>query len=328
MENRLIRSSLLVKEKGGYWRFIGHVTTTQFSRHLNDYKDKDMDLREYLESHGTKLSILNPNKNKRYMRAFKEDSKYFKSHIKNKVISPKRVLLSEVKIDESKIDDMNLSEMLLVIRHFPAWAASDTKEGSASFKIRSKLIDKIIDLVRMAWKLADERFINEDIRREDERLLSWDLARPILDHADMLRKYITINKVKALQSETDKKIREWEAETARLEQLEREATARVKELNQKKLEYLKEQYLHIEDIDKYVKEALKGVYSIGMPAEFLEIIFPDEYPGANKKESVTKDKVSFSVQYEYLRKTSHGNSKYKKEFSVENDLIVGWRDIN
>ena len=65
-----------------------------------------------------------------------------------------------------------------------------------------------------------------------------------------------------------------------------------------------------------------------MPAEFLQVVFPDEYPGANKKESVTKDKVSFTVQYGSLGKNNRGNIKYRKEFSVENDLIVKWRDIN
>ena len=128
-----------------------------------------------------------------------------------------------------------------------------------------------------------------------------------------------------LQSEWERREQEREAEKRRKRE-EREAKA--KQLKQEILEDLKEKYLHLEDIDKYVKEALKGVYSIGMPAEFLRYFFPGEYPGANKKESVRKDKVSFTVQYESLGENIRGNIKYKKEFSVENDLIVGWKDIN
>jgi len=133
-----------------------------------------------------------------------------------------------------------------------------------------------------------------------------------------------------LQSEMERREREaGEREARERREREREERkAKAKQLKQERLEDLKEKYLHLEDIDKYVKEALKGVYSIGMPAEFLEYFFPGEYPGANKKERVTKDKVRFTVQYESLGKNLHGNIKYKKEFSVENDLIVGWRDIN
>ena len=127
------------------------------------------------------------------------------------------------------------------------------------------------------------------------------------------------------REEREAKREEREAEKRRKRE-EREAKA--KQLKQEILEDLKEKYLHLEDIDKYVKEALKGVYSIGMPAEFLRYFFPGEYPGANKKESVRKDKVSFTVQYESLGENIRGNIKYKKEFSVENDLIVGWKDIN
>jgi len=127
------------------------------------------------------------------------------------------------------------------------------------------------------------------------------------------------------EAEKRRKREEREAEKRRKRE-EREAKA--KQLKQEILEDLKEKYLHLEDIDKYVKEALKGVYSIGMPAEFLRYFFPGEYPGANKKERVRKDKVSFTVQYESLGENIRGNIKYKKEFSVENDLIVGWEDIN
>ena len=38
--------------------------------------------------------------------------------------------------------------------------------------------------------------------------------------------------------------------------------------------------------------------------------------------------LNLGVNYESLGENSRGTVKYKKEFKVENELIVGWRDIN
>ena len=128
---------------------------------------------------------------------------------------------------------------------------------------------------------------------------------------------LTMNKVKEVESD----IQEREAQ-------QKENEEKIKQLKIDMAEQVKSLYDNLEGIDKFNQEALEGKYSIGMPAMYLSVVFPSEGMGANKKESVSADGVKFVVEYESLGENSRGTVKYKKEFKVENELIVGWRDIN
>ena len=46
----------------------------------------------------------------------------------------------------------------------------------------------------------------------------------------------------------------------------------------------------------------------------------------DKKENVSKDKVKLKYLYG-KSETSRGTTKYKTEVNLENDLVVGWKDL-
>jgi hypothetical protein len=47
---------------------------------------------------------------------------------------------------------------------------------------------------------------------------------------------------------------------------------------------------------------------------------------SDKKENVSKDKVKLKYLYG-KSETDRGTTKYKTEVNLENDLVVGWKDL-
>ena len=263
-------------------------------------------IKDYLESYPTKVKFS--GNDSRYEKMFMEDRKTLAILIKQrKVIINKGMFKPKFEFDDSQIDDLSFYEMHAIIRNFPHWAAKSPGEKGENYYIRTKMIDKIIELI----KYADD--VHTGFECEGEEPIIRDLL-----HFDQS---VTANKVKEVESNVQKINEEYEAK-----QKERE-----EKLNQLKIEMaekIKSIHENVEGIDKFNQEALEGKYSIGMPADYLRVIFPTEGEGANKKESVSADGVKFTVEYESLGENSRGTMKFKKEFKVENELIVGWKDIN
>ena len=263
-------------------------------------------IKDYLESYPAKIKLMGMDE--RCTKMLQDDQKTLANLIKErKVIVNKGMFQSKFEFDDSQIDDLSISEMHAVIRNFSYWAAKSAGEKGDNYYIRTKMIDKIIELI----KYADDVHTGFECKGEE----------PIIDDLLHFDQSVTANKVKEIESNVQKINEEYEAK-----QKERE-----EKLNQLKIEMaekIKSIYENVEGIDKFNQEALEGKYSIGMPAEYLRVIFPAEGEGANKKESVSADGVKFTVEYESLGENSRGTMKYKKEFKVENELIVGWKDIN
>tara|TARA_B100000401_G_C52740248_1_gene687942 strand:- start:259 stop:1086 length:828 start_codon:yes stop_codon:yes gene_type:complete len=259
-------------------------------------------IKDYLESYPAKIKLMGMDE--RCTKMLQDDQKTLANLIKErKVIVNKGMFQSKFEFDDSQIDDLSISEMHAVIRNFSYWAAKSAGEKGENYYIRTKMIDKIIELV----KYADDVHTGFECEGEE----------PIIRDLLYFKTSLTMNKVKEVESD----IQEREAQ-------QKENEEKIKQLKIDMAEQVKSLYDNLEGIDKFNQEALEGKYSIGMPAMYLSVIFPSEGMGANKKESVSADGVKFVVEYESLGENSRGTVKYKKEFKVENELIVGWRDIN
>ena len=259
-------------------------------------------IKDYLESYPAKIKLMGMDE--RCTKMLQDDQKTLANLIKErKVIVNKGMFQSKFEFDDSQIDDLSISEMHAVIRNFSYWAAKSAGEKGENYYIRTKMIDKIIELV----KYADDVHTGFECEGEE----------PIIRDLLYFKTSLTMNKVKEVESD----IQEREAQ-------QKENEEKIKQLNIDMAEQVKSLYDNLEGIDKFNQEALEGKYSIGMPAMYLSVVFPGEGMGANKKESVSADGVKFVVEYESLGENSGGTVKYKKEFKVENELIVGWRDIN
>ena len=259
-------------------------------------------IKDYLESYPAKIKLMGMDE--RCTKMLQDDQKTLANLIKErKVIVNKGMFQSKFEFDDSQIDDLSISEMHAVIRNFSYWAAKSAGEKGENYYIRTKMIDKIIELV----KYADDVHTGFECEGEE----------PIIRDLLYFKTSLTMNKVKEVESD----IQEREAQ-------QKENEEKIKQLKIDMAEQVKSLYDNLEGIDKFNQEALEGKYSIGMPAMYLSVVFPSEGMGANKKESVSADGVKFVVEYESLGENSRGTVKYKKEFKVENELIVGWRDIN
>ena len=259
-------------------------------------------IKDYLESYPAKIKLMGMDE--RCTKMLENDTKILANLIKErKVIINKGMFQAKFEFDDSQIDDLSISEMHAVIRNFSYWAAKSAGEKGENYYIRTKMIDKIIELV----KYADDVHTGFECEGEE----------PIIRDLLYFKTSLTMNKVKEVESD----IQEREAQ-------QKENEEKIKQLKIDMAEQVKSLYDNLEGIDKFNQEALEGKYSIGMPAMYLSVVFPSEGMGANKKESVSADGVKFVVEYESLGENSRGTVKYKKEFKVENELIVGWRDIN
>ena len=259
-------------------------------------------IKDYLESYPAKIKLMGMDE--RCTKMLQDDQKTLANLIKErKVIVNKGMFQSKFEFDDSQIDDLSISEMHAVIRNFSYWAAKSAGEKGDNYYIRTKMIDKIIELV----KYADDVHTGFECEGEE----------PIIRDLLYFKTSLTMNKVKEVESD----IQEHEAQ-------QKENEEKLKQAKIDMAEQVKSLYDNLEGIDKFNQEALEGKYSIGMPAMYLSVVFPSEGMGANKKESVSADGVKFVVEYESLGENSRGTVKYKKEFKVENELIVGWRDIN
>ena len=259
-------------------------------------------IKDYLESYPAKIKLMGMDE--RCTKMLENDTKTLANLIKErKVIINKGMFQAKFEFDDSQIDDLSFHEMHAIIRNFPYWAAKSPGEKGENYYIRTKMIDKIIELV----KYADDVHTGFECEGEE----------PIIRDVLYFKTSLTMNKVKEVESD----IQEREAQ-------QKENEEKIKQLKIDMAEQVKSLYDNLEGIDKFNQEALEGKYSIGMPAMYLSVVFPSEGMGANKKESVSADGVKFVVEYESLGENSRGTVKYKKEFKVENELIVGWRDIN
>ena len=259
-------------------------------------------IKDYLESYPAKIKLMGMDE--RCTKMLENDTKILANLIKErKVIINKGMFQAKFEFDDSQIDDLSISEMHAVIRNFSYWAAKSAGEKGENYYIRTKMIDKIIEIV----KYADDVHTGFECEGEE----------PIIRDLLYFKTSLTMNKVKEVESD----IQEREAQ-------QKENEEKIKQLKIDMAEQVKSLYDNLEGIDKFNQEALEGKYSIGMPAMYLSVVFPSEGMGANKKESVSADGVKFVVEYESLGENSRGTVKYKKEFKVENELIVGWRDIN
>lgn len=259
-------------------------------------------IKDYLESYPAKIKLMGMDE--RCTKMLENDTKTLANLIKErKVIINKGMFQAKFEFDDSQIDDLSISEMHAVIRNFSYWAAKSAGEKGENYYIRTKMIDKIIELV----KYADDVHTGFECEGEE----------PIIRDLLYFKTSLTMNKVKEVESD----IQEREAQ-------QKESEEKIMQLKIDMAEQVKSLYDNLEGIDKFNQEALEGKYSIGMPAMYLSVVFPSEGMGANKKESVSADGIKFVVEYESLGENSRGTVKYKKEFKVENELIVGWRDIN
>ena len=73
------------------------------------------------------------------------------------------------------------------------------------------------------------------------------------------------------------------------------------------------------EIDKEIDNGI----CLDMPKDALIASWgePDD-----KKENVSKDKVKLKYLYGKIS-TSRGTAKYKTQVNLENDLVVGWKDL-
>tara|TARA_B100000886_G_scaffold175268_1_gene120047 strand:+ start:174 stop:1016 length:843 start_codon:yes stop_codon:yes gene_type:complete len=263
-------------------------------------------IKDYLESYPAKIKIMGMDE--RCTKMLGDDTKILRVIQKErKIIINKGMFNKKFEFDDSQIDDLSFHEMHAIIRNFSYWAAKSPGEKGENYYIRTKMIDKIIELI----KYADD--VHTGFECEGEEPIIRDLL-----HFDQS---VTANKVKEVESNLQKINEEYEAKR-------KENEEKRNQLKIEMAEKVKNAYENVEGIDKFNQEALEGKYSIGMPAMYLTVIFLEEGAGANKKESVSEDGVQFTVEYESLGENSRGTVKYKKEFKVENELIVGWKDIN
>jgi len=263
-------------------------------------------IKDYLESYPVKIKLMGMDERCTKMMEF--DSKILIDLIKQrKVLTNKGFFNKKWEFDDSQIDDLSFHEMHAIIRNFSYWAAKSPGEKGKNYYIRTKMIDKIIEVV----KYADD--VHTGFECEGEEPIIRDLLH--------FKQSLTANMIKEVETEIKEINEKHEAEI-------KENEEKRNQLKIKFTESIKNEYENVEGIDKFNQEALEGKYSIGMPAMYLGVIFPEEDRGANKKESVSADGVKFTVEYGSLGENSRGTVKYKKEFKVENELIVGWRDIN
>lgn len=265
-------------------------------------KRGDETIKDYLESYPAKIKLIGMDE--RYHKMTADDVKTLKTLTKErKVIINKGMFKKKFEFDDSQINDLSISEMHAIIRHFPGWAAKSPGEKGENYYIRTKMIDKIIELV----KYADDVHTGFECEGEE----------PIIRDLLYFKQSLTMNEVKEVES--DIKVEEAQ---------QKEEAEKIKQMSIDLAESIKNLYSHLEEIDKFNQEAIEGKYSIGMPSMYLSVVYTGEGMGANKKETVTSDGVKFVVEYESLGENSRGTVKYKKEFKVENELITGWKDIN
>ena len=231
-------------------------------------------IKDYLESYPAKIKLMGMDE--RCTKMLENDTKTLANLIKErKVIINKGMFQAKFEFDDSQIDDLSISEMHAVIRNFSYWAAKSAGEKGENYYIRTKMIDKIIELV----KYADDVHTGFECEGEE----------PIIRDLLYFKTSLTMNKVKEVESD----IQEREAQ-------QKENEEKIKQLKIDMAEQVKSLYDNLEGIDKFNQEALEGKYSIGMPAMYLSVVFPSEGMGANKKESVSADGIKFVVEYESL----------------------------
>ena len=74
----------------------------------------------------------------------------------------------------------------------------------------------------------------------------------------------------------------------------------------------------------FANDILEKKLKIGMPLPVVECIFGE---AENKKESVNKTKTT--IKYNFLPYQNQQNkTSYKLEVTFEDDIVVGWKDIN
>ena len=125
---------------------------------------------------------------------------------------------------------------------------------------------------------------------------------------------------------SDKK-REQEKEKAKKEQEKEKAKALKEKESNARLNYLEKNENKLFDLtnfDEIKNDFIGGSVCLGMPMEFVEQIWGR---AANKKESFLNGKAKTVAQFGELGENRLGNMKYQCEFSFEDGLLVGWKEL-
>ncbi|MDC0367786.1 hypothetical protein OAM91_03230 [Gammaproteobacteria bacterium] len=160
-------------------------------------------IREELEGYSTKVKIFG---HQRYKEHVFLDRKILKE-IKKKGIM-KVGLMSFKDYDAERIDELTVSEMISLVRHFPAWSRNG--KGHKCYQLRECLIERIVETIEkanelnpditdlnsisgsMSLNILDDMKEKEDIRNEnlakakDKLLSSIEELHPNLDNFEEL----------------------------------------------------------------------------------------------------------------------------------------------
>ena len=146
----------------------------------------DETIKDYLESYPAKIKLMGMDE--RCTKMLQDDQKTLKSLTKErKVLINKGMFKKKFEFDDSQIDDLSISEMHAVIRNFSYWAAKSPGEKGENYYIRTKMIDKIIELV----KYADDVHTGFECEGEE----------PIIRDLLYFKQSLTMNLVKEVESE-------------------------------------------------------------------------------------------------------------------------------
>ena len=134
-----------------------------------------------------------------------------------------------------------------------------------------------------------------------------------------------ISKMKKLQKENeelDAMMKNIKSSAHKLSEIEKEEIKKRKELEEKELR----KQLQIELYKKYGEEIGKRIFKkelfVGMTLEMLKDV---KGKHSEKVENVTNGKTKVKLYYE-KSKNRLGNISYGFEVSIENELVVGWKD--
>ena len=102
-------------------------------------------IREELEGYETKVKLFKTPA--RYKANFESDRKIFKRLKKEGIFNAGFASIKDY--DAARVNELSVSEIISLIRHFPAYASS-AKENDVSFQFRECLIEKLVEIIEKA----------------------------------------------------------------------------------------------------------------------------------------------------------------------------------
>lgn len=178
-------------------------------------------------------------------------------------------------------------------------------------KIKNVAISKKIKKVEKKKELLDKQIRIQNSKYYTENLSNFDY-----------KNYIKTGKLLKEETEELEKIKNEKIIQKQLEEKEKiERNERIKNIEKKFKDKVKNEF-----IKKYGEEVGKKIYKkelfVGMNLEMLKDI-KGKY--SEKVQNVTNGKVRFKLYYEKT-KNRLGNISYGYEVTIENGLVVGWKD--